>query len=437
MRILFVEPAFHSFMNYDRWYYPTSLAQLAAICYMNNHETYIYDADRYFFKSTATKNRIELLNRQQQYFEGINDFDHEIWQHYLSVLKEYNPEVVGVSVFTCKFRSALNALKIAKEYNPQIHTCIGGAHVTALPDTFLSKKYIDGVFQGYSDATFPKWIEDGCPKGIIRSNANEINLKELPYPRRQALLSKEFYTPRDFGMVIASRGCVAQCKFCSNSFLWEGRPFYRETESVRNEIIELLDEWGVNSISLTDSSNSDFHVEAKRIANILKEFNVPWTTNVRWATVTKELLEHFIKCGCSGISVGLEAGSDKILKYMKKGCNKKQIREKAQMVNSLGLDWQLFTIVGFPDETAEEMIETRELVLEIKPTSVSVNSLSPLPGTDVWKDVPGITEEMASSVNQLLPNYCFSKYVSLEEYKDIFVTITKCFEAYNSNKVNK
>jgi hypothetical protein len=148
MRILFVEPAFHSFMNYDRWYYPTSLAQLAAICHMNNHETYIYDADRYFLKSTATKNRIELLNRQQQYFEGINDFDHEIWQHYLSVLKEYNPEVVGVSVFTCKFRSALNALKIAKEYNPQIHTCIGGAHCYCITRYISLKEIHRWCFSG-------------------------------------------------------------------------------------------------------------------------------------------------------------------------------------------------------------------------------------------------------------------------------------------------
>lgn len=434
MNVLLVEPPFHSFLNYDRWYYPTSLAQLAATVSQNNHEVQVYDADRYHYKDPATKNRNVLIERQHLYFENIDNFDHPIWQHYQKVLEELKPDVVGVSVFTCKLKSALNILELTRKYNKKIKTCVGGAHVTAIPQSLLSNKNIDAVFTGYADVSFPNWLNEGCPSGRIHGDMNKINYSSLPYPFRQSILFKEHFTPRDWGYMFSSRGCVGRCTFCSNSFLWSGKTKFRTSDSLRKEIAELIDHWGVNFISLGDSSNSDAHSENKRVASILKEFEIPWTSNVRWATVSKELLEHFMDCGCTNISVGLEAGSERMLKYMNKGCKKETIRQKAKMMNSLGINWQLFTIVGFPEETESEMLETRDFVLEINPTSVSLNSLSPLPGTSVYNELPSITEEIAASVNQLHPNMCFSKYVDFEKFNSIFKNITETFEKHNEKQ---
>ena len=112
MRILLVETPFHSFMEYDRWYYPTSLAQIAAVTHATNHKVRIYDADRYFYKDPATIDRDVMIEKQQMYFDNVDNFDHPIWQHYLKTLQDFNPAVVGVSVFTSKLRTALNTLKL-------------------------------------------------------------------------------------------------------------------------------------------------------------------------------------------------------------------------------------------------------------------------------------------------------------------------------------
>ncbi len=434
MRILLVEPSFHSFMKYDRWYYPTSLALLAAILHQKGHEVRVYDGDRYFEKDAATRNRNVFISKQSLYYDNVNDFNHEIWQHLKKVLVDFKPDIVGVSIFTCKLHSALNTLRLVKEVDPAVKTCVGGAHATAGPGELIENEHIDAVFTGYADHTFPRWIEEGAPGGIMEGSGSEMGIAELPYVRRQALMFPEHYTQRDLSQIMTSRGCVGRCTFCSNPFMWSGKPKFRTSESIRAELTELREEWGITSVLVGDSSFSDIPSECKRVAGLLKEAGMRWSANVRWSTVTRDLLECFMDCGCYRISVGLESGSDKVLRYMKKGCTKEIIRRKAKMINDLGLEWQLFTITGFPVETVEDMRETVELALEINPTSVSLNSLSPLPGTDVYKDIPGLTPDFAASVNQLHPSHCFSQHLELESFQEMFVHMTEKIEAHNAKQ---
>jgi len=424
-------------MNYDRWYYPVALAELAAVAHAANHEVRIYDGDKYFDKDLTTSDRSILLRKEHVYYDNVDNFEHNIWQHFRQAFEDFDPEIIGVSVYTCKLKSAINTLKLVREFKPAIKTCVGGAHVTAVPETLISKNYIDGVFVGHADLIFPEWIADGCPKGIIRGDSSKIEPEKLLYSRRQSLLFPEYYTSEDLGMMTVSRGCLGRCTFCSESFMSSGKPKYRTSASIITELTELLEEWKTGRIFISAPAFGDIPEESKRIAGILKDFGVSWQTNLRWHNITRELLEYFISCGCYQIHVGLESGSDKILHYVKKGCNRRLIKEKAQLIESLGIKLKLCSIVGFPIETIEDMKETMELALEISPTSMSLNSFSPLPGTNLYKSIPGITPEIASMVNQLHPNYCFSKNMDIETYTDIFEKMTKVVDDYNSKKTNQ
>ena len=437
MRILLVEPPFHAFMHYDRWYYPYALAQLAAEAFSAGHEVAIYDADKYFHKDLETKNRSVHIDNQHLYYDNAQNNEHEIWKHFDKTLRDFSPDVIGVSIYTCKLQSALNVIKLVKDFNPGIITCVGGAHVTALPESLLAKENIDSVFTGYSDLSFSQWLDEGCPAGKTEGALGEVAFKELPYPRRQALLFPEFYTPKDLGFIMTSRGCAGKCTFCSNTFLWEGKAIYRTSQSLVKELIELKDEWGVDDLFVGDASFTDIPAEAKRVAKILKDHRMRWKTEGRWPSLTQELLEYLIDCGCCQISVGLESGSEGLLKYMKKGCDKKLIREKAKMINSLGIDWHLFCMVGFPEETLESMQETLDMALELTPSSISLNSLSPLPGTGVYNDIPDITPEIASTVNQLNPNHSFSKHMDSNTFRNMFEKMIAIFDDYNKKNVSK
>jgi radical SAM superfamily enzyme YgiQ (UPF0313 family) len=209
---------------------------------------------------------------------------------------------------------------------------------------------------------------------------------------------------------------------------------FRTEELVRAELAEIIERWGVKDIAITDASQTDFPDYFKRIAKVYKEFNISWESEGRWATIKKELLEYFVENGCKYFHVGLESGSDKTLKDMKKGCTKKMIKEKSKILNSLEIKWKLCCIIGLPDETLDDMKETMELALEIDPSNISLNTFCPLPGTELYKCIPNMTPEIASTVSQVYPNYCFSKHMNLETYQKIFCEITKIFDEHNKKK---
>ena len=431
MKILLVEAPFHSFMEYDRWYYPFGITQIAAVLHEEGHEVSIYDADRYFPKDPNTRNREVLMKKQMQYFDNVNNFDHYIWKHFKGVLAEFDPDIVGVSIYTCKYQSALNTLEIVRNFNKNIKTLVGGSHVTAIPETLITNENIDGVFCGFSDRTIPAWIKKKCPKEIVRQESEPLVYQDLPYVRRQSLMFPDHYTKKDLSFIMTSRGCQAKCSFCSNTLYWSGRPSFRTSESLEAELKELREEYDISDVFVGDAVFSDYHAESKRVADIIQENGMIWKTEVRWATINNNLIEHFIKRDCYHLSLGLESGSDKILKYIKKGCTTKHIRKQAAMLRELGIKWHLFCIIGFPIETKEDMQQTLDLAMEIQPTSISLNSLSPLPGTKIYNDIPWVTVDIAQSINQVHPNYCFSEYMDLDEFQLIFLKMLRIFDAHN------
>lgn len=433
MRILLVEPPFYSFMEYDRWYYPHALGQLAAIAHAAGHDVRIYDGDKYFPKDPATRERAAFSRKHALYHDHVDDPDYFIWKHFREALAAFRPEAVGISVYTCKWKAVWKALAIVRAFDPAIRTCVGGAHVTGAPDDFIGHPDVDGVFLGYADATFPAWLADGCPRGAWTGDLRSIDLATVPHARREALLHPECFSPRDLGLLSTSRGCPGSCAFCS-VFMCDRRMKFRTADQVRAELAEITGKWGVRHTVVTDASCTDFPEYFRMVADLYAEFGVAWETEGRWATITRELLEHFRARGCDYFNVGLESGSDRILAYIRKGCTKRTIREKSRLLNEVGLRWKLCCMVGFPEETLDDMKETLDLALEIDPLNISLNSFCPLPGTELYAAVPGITPAIAASVSQVAPNRCFSRHVDLETYQATFLEMTRIFDEHNRRK---
>jgi radical SAM superfamily enzyme YgiQ (UPF0313 family) len=303
-----------------------------------------------------------------------------------------------------------------------------------LPETFLNNDDVSTVFTGWADVSFPRWLAQGSPQGICHGEPEEVDVKGLPYSRRQALMFQDNYSPEDLGMLTCGRGCVGRCTFCSAGSMLRHRTVVRTEDSIRRELIELIGEWNVSTVNAADPSFTCRPALYKPVATLFKDFHIPWRCTGRWATITKDLIDHFVECGCNSIGVGLESGSDKILRQMRKGATRKIIREQAKILNDLGLKWQLFCIVGFPDETEEDMMQTRDLAMEIEPSLISLNSMTPLPGTEVYGQIPDMTPEFASALNQHFPNYCFSRHMDLERFRSIFSEMMETFDTYNRAK---
>ena len=432
-RVLLVNPPFHAFFEYDRWWYAYSCAQLAGCLAEKGIETFVYDGDKYFKKDPLTKQRREMVRRQSWYDDGVKNDGHYIWKHFRETLKEVRPDVVGVTMWSSFLRSGIKVLELCREFDPAVKTCVGGYHVAAMPGSFRDNPLVDAVFTGPADNSLPDWIAGGCKEKFIRTDPRSIDVTRIPAPSRESLLYQEFFTPADMGMIMTSRGCPSDCSFCSNKLLTGLKYQFRTPEQVRLEIERIIKKYRVPYLNVADANFLADRKSALRMAELFKTFGIPWGSEGLINSVTEDLVLKLIDCGCTNLSFGIESGSQARLDKLKKRIRLEQIEAAAAILNKCGMKWKTFFIVGFPDDTREEMEETRRFALKIKPSYISLNSFTPLPGTGIYEEWFGSCADPAvlGGYNQLNPKADFIKSMDAAAYREKFDGILDDFERYN------
>jgi radical SAM superfamily enzyme YgiQ (UPF0313 family) len=434
-KVLLVDPPFHAFLEYDRWWYSLSGAQLAASLLEKGIEAYVYDADKYFIKDPRTKQREEMVRRQGWYMAGVQDDDHYIWHHFRKTLSEIKPDVVGVTSWTSKMPSTFKVLEICRSFDPDIKTCLGGYHASAVPDDFRHNTLVDAVFTGPAEYTLPKWILNACKAKFVTADPRSLDVRSLPSPSREALLFPEHYSATDMGALMTSRGCPYNCTFCANNLLYGLKYQMRTTEQVRQEIEHVIDRYGAKRIYVADANFLVNLRKSLEMAEVLKSFGLPWGCEGRIDAISEDLLEKLISCGCTNISFGIETETNRGMRILNKGITVEQVQRASEILHKYKIQWKCFFIIGFPHETLEDMEQTRRLALSINASYMSLNSFVPLPGTDIYNtwastfdNIPRIYE-----YNQLNPKATFIKDVSPDVYREKFLSILKDFDAYNNS----
>jgi radical SAM superfamily enzyme YgiQ (UPF0313 family) len=93
------------------------------------------------------------------------------------------------------------------------------------------------------------------------------------------------------------------------------------------------------------------------------------------------------EAGCDRIRIGIESGSERILKHMNKGITLAQIRKSVEVLHRSGIPWSAYFMLGVPAETEESIQETLALIREIDPPFVTLARFTPLPGTPMYQEV--------------------------------------------------
>ncbi len=115
------------------------------------------------------------------------------------------------------------------------------------------------------------------------------------------------------------------------------------------------------------------------------EFTFTLPNGVRLDTLTEDLLKLMKRAGFSKrIAVGIESGSERILKMIKKNLTKEKIREKIELMNRTGFQPIGYFILGFPTETRAEMQETINFAVSLKLYRAAFTPLIPMPGTEIF-----------------------------------------------------
>ena len=117
------------------------------------------------------------------------------------------------------------------------------------------------------------------------------------------------------GVVVTSRGCPFKCAFCTNST--SSAFAFREVECVLKELRQLK-ERGYREIMFFDET---FNLGKKRVielcqAMIDNDLTMRWSARCTVSPLTPEMLQIMRASGCSRVHLGIESGTNRVLKLM-------------------------------------------------------------------------------------------------------------------------
>ncbi len=412
MKILLIEPPFARFMGFYRFFFPFALSSLSAYLKQQGHEVLIYDADH--AGRPVDMNSTHLLNAFPRYLEGIRNPDHPIWEESARVMQQFDPDIIGITYLSTKKGAVEFLTRQAKRIFPGVPVVLGGSHASFLPEPSLRQTGADFVVMSEGEETCAELIRYlerkdqayGQIRGLaFRRPGGRItvtpprpliaDLDTLPFPDRESLYRLESYRPDDMSMIMTSRGCPFSCTFCSS--LWEHRVRYRSIPNIIAEIEYLVERFGVTTVYFKDDT---FTVNRKWVnafcdALDRKNLGIRWECLTRIELVDEELIRRMRDAGMFNLKIGIETGSQRLLEGTHKNITLAQIRRGAAILNRLDQKWSAFFMLGYPDETEEEMRMSRALIEEIRPTYVSMSILVPYPGCATYFELAeaGVLDE--------------------------------------------
>lgn len=119
---------------------------------------------------------------------------------------------------------------------------------------------------------------------------------------------------------------------------------------------------------------------------IKRELPLIWAGNARVDSpaLTDDILELVKQAGCVRIDFGVESGSVRVLKEIRKGITLEDIYKAHKMVQGHGIATTTMMIVGHPSETYEDLVDSLYLVANLRTTYAEFGAATPFPGTDLY-----------------------------------------------------
>ena len=175
--------------------------------------------------------------------------------------------------------------------------------------------------------------------------------------------------------IAASRGCINRCSFCTESRYWKCFRS-RSGESVFNEFVEQRKRYGIyqsngelREFAFMDSLINANIKELTKFCNLMIEnqINSPWVGKVAVSkNLTKEVFQLMKKAGCKKLMFGIESGSPPVLEKMQKRYKIPTAERVLKDAHDCGIQVMIYILIGFPNETYENFVETKNFILRNK-----------------------------------------------------------------------
>ena len=341
----------------------------------------------------------------KQFTNNIVIWDEQQFQMGRNQLLKLKPDIVGISATSPSFPRVVKFLKSVKTLPDSIRPIVimGGVHATYCPEDVLQAG-VDIVFRSEADISIPllftkqpksydelrnipgiSWIDEFglIQQTIISEPVPKEQMDFIPFPARE-LFNKDIY---QIMSITTSRGCPYACAYCSATNYWGYSVRFHSVDYVEKELEQIIS-LGYHFVCFEDAT---FSVNIKRAMDICDRIStnpklqyLTWSCETRPDRLSLKLLQKFEESRCVLVMLGVESGSNLVLKANNRTVPVSKVREAMAIIRKTEIPVQTLMIFGLPGETVGTVSETIKFLQEEQPDHILISLATAYPGTELW-----------------------------------------------------
>lgn len=321
------------------------------------------------------------------------------WDNLEYRFKEIAPDVVGLSMRSCDINMVAEIAKRFKKIDSGVKIVVGGVHVSIDPEFIKQNEDYDYIIAGEGEISFVELIK-ALEKGEAFPRfcwGERPNLDALPFIDRELYPYKTVINLPNYEGVfkapmvtmLCSRGCLFNCSFCApHSRIHFGKGVrFRSVKNVIEELKLLYDKYDFNSVKFYDYTFTQNPEWVEEFCDLYAPIGKPFWIQSRADLICRQekLVGILKKVGLKLIGVGFESGSDKVLKFLRKGSTCEINLRAAKIIQNQNVLLSASFMLGTPIEAEEDVQATVKLARQMKPNFTSISFFTPIPGNDLYK----------------------------------------------------
>jgi anaerobic magnesium-protoporphyrin IX monomethyl ester cyclase len=324
---------------------------------------------------------------------------------------------LGVSVLTgAPIHDALTATRKIKSAFPAITTVWGGWHASLFPEETLAEASIDLVVAGQGEISFSALLDclvagesyhgtrgiyyrnDGVVTNTAAQPMKDIN--SFPPLNYDLIPVERFFQLKKRRQLdyISSQGCRFRCSFCADPVMYKRGWYGFSAERMGEELETLWRRYRFNDVNFQDET---FFTNRDRVQGIAEQIlarglRFTWFGTMRadqGVRMDEDLYRLCKRSGLRKVMIGIEAGSQSMMDWMKKDIKIEQVFESAARCVGNGIAVIFNIIVGFPHETEESIRESLRVAVELRKMSpdfeMGIFYFKPYPGNAIADQLIG------------------------------------------------
>jgi anaerobic magnesium-protoporphyrin IX monomethyl ester cyclase len=336
-----------------------------------------------------------------------------------TILKEFNPEIVGFSMMFDNSYGWLEPLsETVKKFNRDILVVLGGAAASYSYQEILDEQnYLDAVCFGEGEIPFRALLQSDLLLECLRERVGWVTRKLLQrgdapktsyIPNLDTLIDIDysFVDPSLYDMqqafspyaghgkhkqffLMTSRGCPFSCTFCSNAKIHGKKMRFASVDRIIAHVRHLVDDYNMDVLTIYDDQLLIDTGRAKDLFKKLAPFGLrvemPNGLSVRY--IDRWMAEYMAESGVDTAYLAIESGSEYVLKKLiKKPLELSMVKPAVEALREVGIFCHGFFVVGIPGETDEMRAETVRFIKEVDLDWAGLNPATPVRGSELYEN---------------------------------------------------